>query len=76
MTDELDPKWLLAYDLETRQVGCAVVQAAMGGNVPNRILDEIRPWATAPTPGMKVYRMTGHDLALLVALHRKEARDG
>jgi hypothetical protein len=63
----------VVYDLKLRKPGCVLLQAAMGGTVPN---DTFPPtcWLTELTPDMKAYSITDEQLEELVAFHGKRKR--
>ena len=50
----------IAYDTELMRPGCANVQRALGGTIPNADLHDLDTelWLTAPTPAMGVYPIT------------------
>lgn len=55
--DEEFKEYLVALDIELLQVGCPLLQAAMGGS--SRMLDlvPIESWLLYPTDNLKVYRI-------------------
>jgi hypothetical protein len=64
----------LAYDLTLRRPACAILAAALGGDVALVHAFNAENWLIHPTPDMKVYNITSEQLALL--LDREEAIDG
>lgn len=58
--------YAIAYDCDLRQPGCVLIQAALGGNVPNFL--DLFPdrWLVHMTTGMKLYQITEAQLPILV----------
>lgn len=58
----------LVYDVTLRRPGCVLLQAAMGGTVPNETFEMLFPaetWLTAPTKDMKAYTTTPEQLEIV-----------
>ena len=51
----------IAYDVELKRPGCAIVQRALGGSISNEDLHRMDNWLTAPTPAMRLYTLTDRD---------------
>jgi hypothetical protein len=63
-------KFAIVYDVDERRPGCVLLQAALGGTVPPSRFGELfdaADWLLAPTPGMKLYRVTEEQLAYVAA---------
>lgn len=59
----------IVYDAALKRPGCVLLQAAMGGDVPNFTkLFAAETWLTAPTPGMRAYPVTAEQLSQLVRI--------
>lgn len=59
--------WTIAFDPEQRLCGCVLIQATMGATIPDAKIDAL-PWALAPTPGMRLFRVDEDQLAKLHVL--------
>jgi hypothetical protein len=60
----------IAYDCDLRKVGCVLLQAALGGTVPNDLFHRYfspESWLLAPTPNLKCYPVTEAQLSILAA---------
>lgn len=59
----------IAYDAVLKQPGCVLIQAVMGGNIPNfAALFPGESWLLSPTPDMKLYEVTEDQLKILVRM--------
>lgn len=68
----------IVYDITLMQPGCVLLQAALGGTVPNekfaRLFDA-RSWLLAPTLDLQTYDVTEEQLEKLSKMtHSVEAR--
>lgn len=66
----------IVYDITTMQPGCVLLQAALGGTVPNTRFQQLFPsehWLIAPTPNMACYPVTEEQLEKLSAMTKKAA---
>ncbi len=52
----------LVVDVELRRPGCALLQAAMGGDPGIANLFDADKWLIAPTPAMKCYSISDEQL--------------
>ena len=57
---------LLAYDVQERRPGCVLLAAAMGADTSAAKAFPSELWLTAPTPGLRVYRFSRQQLAIIV----------
>lgn len=58
----------IAFDIELMRPGCALLQAAMGCGTSIAHHFPVESWVLTPTPGLKVYEITEHQLPKLVAM--------
>ena len=59
----------IVFDTKLKRPGCALLQAAMGGSVPNfNQLFPAETWLVSPTPDMHAYDVTESQLKQLVAM--------
>lgn len=59
----------IVYDATLRRPGCVLLQAALGGTVPDFVrFFPSESWLVEPTPDMKTYPVTADQLERLVAL--------
>jgi hypothetical protein len=59
----------IVYDATLRRPGCVLLQALMGGTVPNFTrLFTSESWLVERTPDMRVYEVTPAQLPRLVAI--------
>lgn len=59
---------IIAYDLKKMRPGCVLIQAQMGGTVPNNEFEMFFPvetWALVLTDDMKLYEITEKQLDIL-----------
>lgn len=63
-------RFLLAYDMELCRPGCVLVAAALGADSDASSRFDTRTWLLAPTPTMRVYRIT--ESQLVDAVRRTE----
>jgi len=65
---------VLVYDVKLKRVGCALLQAAMGGSpgIANEFPTE--HWLLAPTPDLKPYSLSIEELKGVIQYHRMLAR--
>lgn len=65
-----DPAYRIAYDLGCRKVGCVLIQAALGGDVPNTLFyahfGDTGGWTTS-AHGCRIYTIRRSQLAMLAA---------
>ncbi len=62
----------IVYDCTLRRPGCVIIQAGMGGDVPDfasRFPSE--SWLVAPTKDMRTYKVTEDQLKKLVEMTEK-----
>lgn len=54
---------IFAFDIKKRKVGCALLQAAFGGNINNFDLQRfgLNNWTTTPTPDLKLYTVANQE---------------
>lgn len=55
----------IVFDTKLRRPGCALLQAAYGGTIPNSVFGIKFPsetWLTSPTPDMAAYDVTVEQL--------------
>lgn len=66
--DEADPLYRIAYDVDQCKVGCVLIKAALGGDVPNNLFFEHFPegW-TVNISGCQVYPIRQSQLPWLAA---------
>jgi len=76
-----DPEYRIAYDVERHKVGCGLVQAALGGDVPKVLFHDYfgdgRAWTVA-AGDCQVYTIRRSQLPALAArtlLGREETRE-
>ena len=72
MTLNDDPEYRIAYDVRSCKVGCALIQAAMGGNVPRDLFFSCfdpDTWTLDAAP-CRVYPIRQSQLPALVARTR------
>ena len=64
---------LIVFDTETKQVGCALLQAQYGG-IDNETLSRfpIRGWLLHPSSTMGVYSVTRAQLEYLIRIVKEE----
>lgn len=68
-------KYVIAYDIERMQPGCVLVQAGLGGTVPNfSALFDSSTWLLAPTPAMRLYEVDENQLERLALLSKTRTR--
>lgn len=62
---------VLAFDTTLRRPGCALIQAALGGDTraANRFPSET--WLTGLTPDMKLYRVTEEQVTKLIEMAKE-----
>ncbi len=58
----------IAYDVKLKKVGCSIVQAALGGDIPLADRFDTQDWELAPTPDMRVYEVSAGQLEELIAI--------
>ncbi len=66
----------IVYDVTLMQPGCVLLQAALGGSVPNERfakLFDTGSWLLAPTPDMACYPVTEEQLERLSVMTKKAA---
>lgn len=69
MDDADDPEYRIAYDVERCKVGCVLIQAALGGDVPSDLFYEhfgAEAWTVHAT-GCQVYPIRRSELPVLAA---------
>jgi len=66
----------IVYDVELRRPGCAIIQAAMGGDRSIANEFDTATWLTFPTPNMGLYEVTQKQLDYLVKTSKKDNSDG
>jgi hypothetical protein len=72
-----DGPYALVYDVELKQPGCVLLQAALGGTVPSDLFSELFPaetWLLAPTDKMTVYRTTREQLFIVASKTNKRSK--
>ena len=59
----------LVYDLKLMRPGCALLQAALGGDggIANKFPSE--HWLLAPTPDLKLYNISDQELEDCIRFH-------
>lgn len=68
-------KYRIAYDTQRMQPGCVLIQAAMGGTVPNfSSLFDASTWLLAPTDDMKLFEVDEIQLEGLASMSKARAR--
>lgn len=63
----------IAFSTVLRRPGCVIVQAALGGTVPNDLFEKYFPaetWLTSPTDDMQVYKASKGTLEKLSVMAR------
>ena len=57
----------IAYDLDEQRPGCVLIQAAMGASISSDALIAFptESWLLAPTPAMRLFEVTPHQLDIL-----------
>lgn len=65
----------IAYDCKLYRPACVLLQAALGGEQYVAYAFEPRHWLVSPTPDMAVYEATPEQLARLVELTDRHAKD-
>jgi hypothetical protein len=66
----------IVYDITTMQPGCVILQAALGGTVPNTRFLQLFPsehWLVSITPYMQCYPVTEEQLEKLSVMTKKAA---
>lgn len=67
---------ILVFDKNTMRPGCVLIQAAMGGNVPDRLFNEHFPseyWQVGIGDNMRRYHVTEEELPRISQLMQKLA---
>jgi len=60
------------YDLELKQVGCALLQRAYGANIDNFQLAKFNNWLTHPTNSLKMFKVdTPEQLEKVIEFNNK-----
>ena len=69
-------KYRIVYDATRMQPGCVILQAAMGGTVPNFV--ELFPdgWLIHPTDDMVLFEVDDEQLAKLAEIARLTKKAG
>jgi hypothetical protein len=73
MSDEADPTYRIAYDVEHCKVGCVLIQAVLGGTVPSDLFHSFFGAGDCWTLDAKdcvVYQIRRSQLPLLAARTR------
>lgn len=66
----------IAYDAVLKKPGCVLIQAVMGGDIPDfAALFPSESWLLAPTPDMKLYTVTEKQLTYLSAMANKHEHE-
>jgi hypothetical protein len=56
----------IAYDISQMKVGCAIVQAALGGDTMAADYFDTEDWVMTPTRGMRLYDLSPEQIPELV----------
>jgi hypothetical protein len=64
---------VLVYDIKLRRPGCALLQAALGGDPGMANSFPSEHWLLAPTPDMKTYNISDEQLRQVIKYHRELA---
>jgi len=67
---------VIAYDMEEKKIGCALIQAGMGGTISTFDLQRfgVENWLLAPTSKMELYKIRNEDeleIAIEVTIQSK-----
>ncbi len=65
----MDDGTLIVFDAVLKRPACVLLQACMGGN--NHVVAELfdpKTWLIAPTPDMKLYRVSQEELGMLAQM--------
>ena len=69
-SDDDDPEYRIAYDVERCKVGCVLIQVALGGDVPSALFHDYfgacESW-TVNVTGCQVYPIRRSQLPMLAA---------
>ena len=69
----------IVYDCKLKKPGCILLQAAMGGTVPNGLFYKYFPsetWLVDLTEGMKIHTITDELLPKLSAITKEKGDQG
>lgn len=77
MTDDDDPEYRIAYDVDRCKVGCVLIQVALGGDVPRDLFFNYfgaESW-TVNARDCQVYPIRRSQLPILVAKTRFDQKE-
>jgi len=67
MTRKIDG--YIAYDVKLMRPGCVLLQAVMGGTVPNeKLMRMLDHWLLSPTPDLRLYPYAESELDQLIQI--------
>lgn len=69
----------IVFDIKLRRPGCAILQAAYGGTIPNMVFGIKFPsetWLKSPTSDMGTYEVTEAQLEQLSGIAREAVNGG
>ena len=69
----------IAYDIKLMRPACPILQVTLGGDPSVSHEFNSEHWITFPTPDLRVYNISDHQLKLLVRrthAHREHSKEG